>query len=91
MSHPLDVLERLAREGEPTPETLRLMGQLPADVCEAIRQGDAGALGALLHGRSTMACMITLPDNDMPLPEEDEPAQPEDEPQERPPGESQAA
>lgn len=84
MTHPIDVLERLAREGEPAAGTLQLMAGLAADVREAIHCRDADALATLLSGRSTMACMVTLPDQDAPLPDEDQPASPQDEPEDMP-------
>lgn len=81
MAHPIDILERLAREGEPTIETRRLLATIPAAAREAIEAGDPAALSLLLSGRTTMACMVSLPDTDTPLPDA-EPAQPDEEPQE---------
>lgn len=81
MTHPIDILERLARECEPAPETRRLIADLPTALREAVLSRDAGTLSRLLSGRTSMACMVSLPDNDSPLPDDDQPAQPEDEPQ----------
>lgn len=91
MIDPIQVLERLACEGASGAHIHHpALAELSSEARALILSGDATGLSALLHGRATMACMVSLPDNDSPLPD-DAPAQPDDEPEQDAPRIGRAA